>query len=52
MDFGKKILKLRNVLMFTYDLFISSYVGMVGETLAFISVIIIQCKERIREKSR
>lgn len=41
-----------NVLMFTYDLFISSYVGMVGETLAFISVIIIQCKERIREKIR
>lgn len=35
-----------NVLMFTYDLFIGSYVGMVGEILAFISIIIIQCKER------
>ena len=29
-----------NILMFTYDLFIASYVGLVGETLAFISVVI------------
>ena len=35
-----------NILMFTYDLFITSYAGMVGELLAFVSVIIAICKAR------
>lgn len=29
-----------NILMFTYDIFVGSYMGLVGETLAFISVIL------------
>ncbi|MDY5231873.1 MAG: YgjV family protein [Eubacteriales bacterium] len=29
-----------NILMFTYDIFVGSYMGLVGETLAFISVVI------------
>lgn len=35
-----------NILMFTYDLFITSYAGMVGELFAFVSVIIAICKAR------
>lgn len=34
------IAMLCNVLMFTYDIFIASYAGLVGEVLAFISVIV------------
>ena len=29
-----------NVMMFTYDIFVKSFMGMIGESLAFISVII------------
>lgn len=47
---ARRIAGVCNVLMFTYDLFIRSYVGMVGESLAFISVILILCKQQIRDK--
>lgn len=29
-----------NILMFTYDIFVGSYMGLIGETLAFVSVVI------------
>lgn len=30
---------INNVMMFTYDVFVGSYTGMLGETLAFVSVV-------------
>lgn len=35
---ARKIAILNNVLMFIYDIFVSSYAGMVGESLSFVSV--------------
>lgn len=37
--YARYIGALNNVLMFIYDLFVGSYTGMIGETLAFISII-------------
>jgi hypothetical protein len=35
-----------NILMFTYNLFIASYAGLAGETLAFVSVVIALINQR------
>ncbi len=35
-----------NILMFTYDIFIASYAGLIGETLAFISVVIAMSRSK------
>ncbi len=43
---ARKLAIVCNVLMFTYDVFIRSYAGMIGETLAFISVILILHREK------
>lgn len=37
--YARRIAVANNVLMFTYDIFVSSYAGLIGETLAFVSVV-------------
>lgn len=37
---ARKVALINNVLMFIYDIFVSSYAGMVGESLSFVSVLI------------
>lgn len=37
---ARKIAITNNVLMFIYDIFVSSYAGMIGESLSFVSVLI------------
>ncbi len=39
-----------NVLMFTYDIFVSSYTGLIGESLAFLSVLLAIARTRRRHK--
>lgn len=40
-----------NILMFVYDIFVSSYMGLAGESLAFISVVIALCKAARKSKN-
>ena len=44
--YARKIAITNNVLMFTYDIFVASYAGMVGEALAFISVLMAMIRNR------
>ena len=37
--YARKIAIINNVLMFIYDIFVTSYAGMIAEALAFISVL-------------
>lgn len=47
---ARKIAVTNNVCMFTYDVFVSSYMGMISEGLAFISVIMAIISNRRIEK--
>ena len=44
--YARKIAITNNVLMFIYDIFVASYAGMVGEALAFISVLMAMIRNR------
>ena len=43
---------INNVLMFTYDIFVLSYMGMIGESLAFLSVLSAMAMAKTKKKIR
>lgn len=49
---ARKIGITNNVLMFTYDVFVNSYMGMVGECLSFVSVLIAMYRNKAEENRR
>lgn len=49
---ARKIGITNNMLMFTYDVFVGSYMGMVGESLSFFSVLIAMFRNRTKQNKQ